>query len=61
VLDQIIATERRDRQEFGFAQLRLVICFLRWHNLKESPAGTDSFPLLLLPVELTRKKGVRDA
>src|SRR5262249_30688828 len=37
VLDQIIASERRDRAEFGFAQLRLVICFLRWHNLKEMP------------------------
>jgi predicted DNA-binding WGR domain protein len=61
VLDQIIATERRDRQEFGFAQLRLVICFLRWHNLKESPAERIHSPLLLLPVELTRKKGVRDA
>jgi len=38
-----------------------VICFLRWHNLKESPQERISFPLLLLPVELTRKKGVRDA
>ncbi len=61
VLDQIIATERRDRQEFGFAQLRLVICFLRWHNLKETPQERVHSPLLLLPVELTRKKGVRDA
>jgi hypothetical protein len=61
VLDQIIATEKRDRQEFGFAQLRLVICFLRWHNLKESPQERIHSPLLLLPVELTRKKGVRDA
>ena len=61
VLDQIIATERRDRQEFGFAQLRLVICFLRWHNLKESTEERIHSPLLLLPVELTRKKGVRDA
>jgi hypothetical protein len=61
VLDKIIATERRDRQEFGFAQLRLVICFLRWHNLKETPEERIHSPLLLLPVELTRKKGVRDA
>lgn len=61
VLDQIIATERRDRNEYGFAQLRLVICFLRWHNLKESPQERIHSPLLLLPVELTRKKGVRDA
>jgi predicted DNA-binding WGR domain protein len=61
VLDQIIATERRDRNEFGFAQLRLVLCFLRWHNLKESPQERIHSPLLLLPVELTRKKGVRDS
>jgi predicted DNA-binding WGR domain protein len=61
VLDKIIATEKRDRQEFGFAQLRLVICFLRWHNLKETPQERIHSPLLLLPVELTRKKGVRDA
>ncbi|HEY4248473.1 MAG TPA: AAA domain-containing protein [Lacunisphaera sp.] len=61
VLDQIIATERRDRQEFGFAQLRLVLCFLRWHNLKETPEERIHSPLLLLPVELIRKKGVRDS
>ncbi len=61
VLDQIIATARRDRNEFGFAQLRLVVCFLRWHNLKEEPQERIHSPLLLLPVELTRKKGVRDA
>ncbi|HWA24476.1 MAG TPA: WGR domain-containing protein [Lacunisphaera sp.] len=61
ILDQIIATERRDRNEFGFAQLRLVICFLHWHNLKDFPAERIHSPLLLLPVELVRKKGVRDA
>ncbi|MBE2213010.1 MAG: WGR domain-containing protein [Opitutaceae bacterium] len=61
VLDQIIATERRDRAEFGFAQLRLVLCFLRWHNLKEFPEERIHSPLLLLPIELTKKKGVRDA
>ena len=61
VLDQIIAATRRDRNEFGFAQLRLVLCFLRWHNLKEEPQERIHSPLLLLPVEVTRKKGVRDA
>jgi predicted DNA-binding WGR domain protein len=60
VLDKIISEARRDRAEFGFAQLRLVICFLRWHNLKESPNERIHSPLLLLPVELTKKKGVRD-
>jgi predicted DNA-binding WGR domain protein len=60
VLDKIIAEARRDRAEFGFAQLRLVLCFLRWHNLKEEPAERIHSPLLLLPVDLAKRKGVRD-
>jgi len=60
VLDKIISEARRDRAEYGFAQLRLVLCFLRWNNLKEAPGERIHSPLLLLPVELTRKKGVRD-
>ncbi len=59
-LDRIIAEARRDRAEYGFAQLRLVLCFLRWNNLREAPEERIHSPLLLLPVELTRKKGVRD-
>jgi superfamily I DNA and/or RNA helicase/predicted DNA-binding WGR domain protein len=60
ILDKIISEARRDRAEFGFAQLRLVLCFLRWNNLKEAPNERIHSPLLLLPVELTKKKGVRD-
>lgn len=60
VLDKIISEARRDRAEYGFAQLRLVLCFLHWHNLKETPDERIHSPLLLLPVELTKKKGVRD-
>ncbi|MDB6033453.1 MAG: helicase, partial [Verrucomicrobiales bacterium] len=60
VLDKIISEARRDRAEYGFAQLRLVLCFLRWHNLKETANERIHSPLLLLPVELTKKKGVRD-
>ncbi|HWY78586.1 MAG TPA: DUF4011 domain-containing protein, partial [Verrucomicrobiae bacterium] len=60
VLDKIISEARRDRAEYGFAQLRLVLCFLRWHNLKEAPGERILSPLLLLPVELKKKKGVRD-
>src|ERR1043166_9200480 len=59
VLDKIISEARRDRAEFGFAQLRLVLCFLRWNNLKETPDERIHSPLLLLPVDLTKKKGVR--
>jgi len=60
VLDKIVSEARRDRAEYGFAQLRLVLCFLRWNNLKEAPNERIHSPLLLLPVELTKKKGVRD-
>src|SRR6266478_3339200 len=60
VLDKIISEARRDRAEYGFAQLRLMLCFIRWHNLKEAPPQRIHSPLLLLPVELTKKKGVRD-
>ncbi|MDP7014885.1 MAG: DUF4011 domain-containing protein, partial [Pirellulaceae bacterium] len=61
VLDRIRTEARRDQAEFGFAQLRLVICFLRWSNLKEEPPELFHSPLVLLPVELTKKKGVRDS
>lgn len=60
VLDGIRLEARRDQTEFGFAQLRLVICFLRWTDLKQSPPERYDSPLVLLPVDLTLKKGVRD-
>ncbi len=60
VLDKIISEARRDRAEYGFAQLRLVLCFLRWNNLKEEKNERIHSPLLLLPVELNKRKGVRD-
>jgi hypothetical protein len=61
MLDRILAEANRDRAEFGFAQLRLVTCFLRWTNLKEKPVQRYDSPLLLLPVELKKQKGIRDA
>ena len=39
----------RDAAEFGFSQLRLVLCFLRWNNLKENRGERIDSPLLLLP------------
>ena len=59
-LDKLISDARRDRAEFGFAQLRLVVAFLHWHNLKELENERITSPLLLLPVELSKKKGVKD-
>uniref|UniRef100_UPI00117A0B1F DUF4011 domain-containing protein n=1 Tax=Kineosporia sp. R_H_3 TaxID=1961848 RepID=UPI00117A0B1F len=61
ILDGIIAQARRDRAEYGTAQLRLVVAFLRWHDLKGERDERISSPLLLLPVTLTRKRGVRDS
>lgn len=60
VMDRIIADARRDQAEFGFAQLRLAPCFLHWANFKETPAEQYESPLVLLPVKLTKKKGIRD-
>lgn len=58
--DRIIQETRRDRAEYGFSHLRLVVAFLRWHNLKEAPDERIMSPLLWLPVEVAKKKGVRD-
>ena len=61
ILDTVFSQARRDRQEYGQAQLRLVVAFLRWHDLKGELDERISSPLLLLPVELTKKRGVRDS
>ncbi len=61
VLDRIRSEERRDRAEFGFSQLRLALCLLRWHNLKEEKDERITSPLVLLPVQLDKRKGVRDS
>ncbi len=60
MLERIMAESRRDQAEFGFGQLRLVVCFLHWANLKEKPVERFDSPLVLLPVELKKKKGIRD-
>ena len=59
-LDRIRAEALRDQAEFGFQQLRMVLCFLRWADVKASPPEPYYSPLVLLPVKLTKKKGVRD-
>ncbi|WP_020180387.1 AAA domain-containing protein [Methylopila sp. M107] len=59
-LDRLIQDQRRDRAEYGFSPLRLVVAFLRWNNLKEAPDERIVSPLLWLPVELVKKKGVTD-
>lgn len=59
-LDTIRAAAQRDQAEYGCSQLRLAVCMFRWHNFKEDKHERITTPLLLLPVTLTRKKGVRD-
>jgi predicted DNA-binding WGR domain protein len=61
VLDRIRADAVRDASEFGFEQLRLAVCFLRWANLKEAPPEHYDSPLVLVPARLVKKKGVRDS
>lgn len=60
-LDALISTARRDRAEYGQDQLRLVIAFLHWHDLKDAPAERISSPLVLAPAALTKQRGVRDS
>ncbi|HND52321.1 MAG TPA: DUF4011 domain-containing protein, partial [Pirellulaceae bacterium] len=60
LLERIIGDARRDQQEFGCAQLRLVLCFLSWTNLKEQPVERFVSPLVLVPVRLIKSKGIRD-
>ncbi len=59
-LDKIRQESQRDIQEFGFSQLKLVICFLNWHNLKESVNERIQSPLLLIPVELKKIKRLKE-
>lgn len=58
--DRLIQETRRDRAEYGFSHLRLVVAFLHWHNLKEAPNERITSPLLWLPAEVSKAKGVRD-
>lgn len=60
-LDQIRNASNRDTKEYGSSQLKLILAFLSWTNLRERPPERIRSPLLLLPVRLDKKKGVRDA
>lgn len=59
-LDQLRLEANRDIQEYGFSSLRLGIVFIHWYNFKEDPTEKISTPLLLLPVKLSKKKGLKD-
>lgn len=59
-LDRLISQSRRDKAEYGFSSLRLVIGFLNWYNLKDGSSEKITSPLLWINVEVKKKKGVRD-
>jgi len=59
-LDAVRVESQRNIQEYGFSQLRLVIAFLNWHNLKENPGERIQSPLLLVPVSLKKNKKVKE-
>ncbi|MES2777959.1 MAG: AAA domain-containing protein [Bacteroidota bacterium] len=59
-LDKIRLECQRDVQEYGFSQLKLVITFLNWHNLKEDANERIQSPLLLIPVELKKTKRLKE-
>jgi len=59
-LDAVRVESQRNIQEYGFSQLRLVIAFLNWHNLKEDPNERIQSPLLLAPVSLKKNKKVKE-
>ena len=60
-LDRVRLDAQRDVREYGFSQLRLVVAFLRWTNLKEAANERINSPLVLLPATLTKRKGVKDS
>lgn len=60
ILDKIRSEATRDVNEYGFSQLRLIICSLSWYNLKEDKYEKINSPLLLVPVEVKKKKGIKD-
>jgi superfamily I DNA and/or RNA helicase/predicted DNA-binding WGR domain protein len=59
-LDKIRLEANKDVNEYGFSQLKLVLCFLNWYNTKENATEKIETPFLLTPINLTKKKGVKD-
>ncbi len=60
VLNEIRLTARKNKNEFGFNTMRVIVAFLHWYNFKDSPDEMITSPLLLLPAEVDRKKGLND-
>lgn len=59
-INKIRLEARKSQNEYGFSQMRMVIAFLHWYNFKENTEERITSPLLLVPAEVVKKKGVED-
>jgi len=59
-LDKIRLESNKDINEYGFSQLKLVLCFLNWYNTKENGFEKIHSPLLLVSANLVKKKGIKE-
>ncbi|MFN8283769.1 MAG: AAA domain-containing protein [Chitinophagales bacterium] len=59
-LDRIRSEANKDINEYGFSQLKLAVAFLHWYNIKEDLTEKISTPLVLVAVNLVKKKGLKD-
>lgn len=59
-LNKIRLQANKDINEYGFNQLRLVVSFLNWYDVKNNIPEKIVSPLILLPVHLVKKKGIED-
>ncbi|MDO9455430.1 DUF4011 domain-containing protein, partial [Nocardioides sp.] len=60
-LDAVVGAARRDRAEFGRDQLRVVVAFLRWYDVRDDPDAATVSPLVLAAASVTKKRGVRQS
>ena len=59
-LDKIRLEVNHDIREYGFSQLKLVIAFLHWYNLKDDRSELIRSPLLLIPVTIQKKRRITE-
>lgn len=59
-LDKIRLEVNHDIREYGFSQLKLVIAFFHWFNLKEDREELIKSPLLLLPVTIQKVRRITE-
>ncbi len=60
-LDAVRSQAQRDRAEYGQDQMRVVVAFLRWHDVHVDPDVPILSPLVLAAATLTKARGVRQS